>query len=103
MFPSDLECFLRTSHEAILDANVFSIAKNGYDEYLCAWIILNTNSTSDNKEVTLTIGEINQMLRGRIHSNRKLFIKIVNDFPTSSNGKVVKKDLARIFKQELNL
>ena len=103
MFPSDLECFLRTSHEAILDANVFSIAKNGYDEYLCAWIILKTNSTSDNKEVTITIGEINQMLRGRIHSNRKLFIKIVNDFPTSSNGKVMKKDLTRIFKQELNL
>lgn len=100
MFPADLECFLR-SHESIKDACVFSITKNGYDEYLCAWVIVKNeirlDSPSDFQE------EISFMLRSRLHSTRKLFVKIVADFPTNSNGKVVKKDLSRIFKQELYL
>lgn len=78
---------------------MFSIDKNGYDEYLCAWIIL--KKMSHNK--TPTLEEIGKLLNGRIHSNRKFFIKFVEDYPTGSTGKVLKRELSQIFKKELNL
>lgn len=80
---------------------MFSIAINGYDEYLCAWIILE-DSGDDNKT---SLDEIKKLLQARVHTSRKLFIKFVKEFPTGAagTGKVVKKELARMYKEELNL
>lgn len=63
------------------------------DKYGCAWVILK------NKSKPTKIEELQAMCGKRVIE----FVKFVNDFPVSENGKVLKGEMSRLFKLELNL
>jgi acyl-coenzyme A synthetase/AMP-(fatty) acid ligase len=93
IIPSEIELALRT-HENVADANVFSITNSsGLDMCGCAWIILK------DKRKNTSIEELKAIV-GRKSID---YIKIVDDFPINENGKVVKTEMSRRFKIELNL
>jgi len=92
VFPSEVESVLRT-HENIAEASVFSIVNNGVDICGCGWIIFK------DKTIKTTVEELQAMCGKRVLEH----VKFVDDYPTNENGKVVKLEMARLYRQELNL
>lgn len=94
-FPSEVESILRT-FDNIAEANVFSIGNGKFDIYACAWIILKDKSkhTSVDEIKSFCNKEVKLLLN---------YIKFVDTFPTSANGKVFKSELSSLYKNELNL
>lgn len=92
VFPSEVESILR-SHENIADAHVFSIVENQVDKYGCAWIMLK------DKQKPTSVHELQSLCGKRVLEH----VKFVDDFPVSENGKVLKTEMARLFKLELGL
>lgn len=80
-------------HENVFDANVFSINVNGNENRLCAWVILKDKSK---------IPSVDEMKE--ICGTMPLkYVKFVNEFIVSSVNKVLKTEMAKIYKKELNL
>lgn len=92
VFPSEVESVLR-SHENVADAQVFSIVENQVDKYGCAWVILK------DKNGSTSVKELQAMCGKRVIE----YVKFVDDFPVSENGKVLKTEMSRLFKLELGL
>lgn len=92
IFPSEVESVLR-AHENIADVHVFSIVENEVDKYGCAWIRLKE------KTKPISVEELQSLCGKRVLE----YVKFVEDFPISENGKVLKIEMARLFKLELNL
>lgn len=90
VFPSEVESVLR-SHENVADAHVFSIVENQVDKYGCAWTILKDKSKPTSVE------ELQAMCGKRVIE----FVKFVDDFPVSENGKVLKIEMSRLYQLEL--
>lgn len=95
VFPSEVEAFLRT-HENVNEASVFSLSVDGFEKYICAWIIL-----KDETQAT-TSKDIKSFCDKHLSSKRSPhFVKIVKDFPLGSTGKTLKTEMAKIYKKEL--
>jgi fatty-acyl-CoA synthase len=95
VFPSEIEEFLKT-HDNISAANVFCLNMDGFDKYICAWVILKDSSKPT------TAQEIKSFCLESLNAKRAPhFIKIVDDFPVGSGGKTLKTEMARLFKLEL--
>jgi fatty-acyl-CoA synthase len=83
LYPREIEEFLH-QHPMIADVHVIGVPDEKYGEELCAWIRLRD-------EATATPEEIKAFCEGQI-AHRKIprYIKFVEEFPMTANGKVQK-------------
>ena len=91
-----MEAVIR-EHPNVSAVQVFGVKKSDFEDILCAWIILKDPSKT-------SLDDLRSFCQKRIsvYKNPK-HIKIVKDFPTSSIGKILKSEMSKIYKQELNI
>jgi fatty-acyl-CoA synthase len=96
IYPRDIEEFLYT-HPAISEVQVIGIPDRKYGEQVMAWIKLKPGATSSAEAVR-------EFCNGRIaHFKIPRYIKFVDSFPTTLNGKTQKYKMREISIQEMGL
>jgi fatty-acyl-CoA synthase len=96
IYPRDIEEFLYT-HPAISEVQVIGIPDRKYGEQVMAWIKLKPGATS-------TVEAVQEFCKGRIsHFKIPRYIKFVESFPTTLNGKTQKYKMREISIQEMGL
>jgi len=84
IYPAEVENFLQ-SHPDIEDVSVIGIPDEKFGEQVCAWIKMKPDKTPLNHE------SITQFCRGKIAQYKiPKIIKIVDAFPLTVSGKVMK-------------
>ena len=96
IYPRDIEEFLYT-HPAISEVQVIGIPDRKYGEQVMAWIKLKPGATS-------SIEAIREFCKGRIaHFKIPRYIKFVDSFPITINGKTQKYKMREISIKEMQL
>ena len=96
IYPRDIEEFLYT-HPGISEVQVIGIPDRKYGEQVMAWIKLKPGATSSTEA-------IREFCKGRIaHFKIPRYVKFVDSFPTTINGKTQKYRMREISIQEMNL
>jgi fatty-acyl-CoA synthase len=96
IYPRDIEEFLYT-HPAISEVQVIGIPDRKYGEQVMAWIKLKPGATS-------SIEGIREFCKGRIaHFKIPRYIKFVDSFPATINGKTQKYKMREISIREMQL
>jgi acyl-CoA synthetase (AMP-forming)/AMP-acid ligase II len=96
VFLSEVESVI-LKHPLVNEAILFGVPINDYEEELCAWIKLKTESCLSYEEF-------------REHCNKYLVdfkipkhLKLVNEFPCTNLGKYLRREMQKIFRSELNI
>ncbi len=96
IYPRDIEEFLYT-HPAISEVQVIGIPDRKYGEQVMAWIKLRPGATSSTEA-------IREFCKGRIaHFKIPRYVKFVDSFPTTINGKTQKYKMREISIREMGL
>jgi fatty-acyl-CoA synthase len=96
IYPRDIEEFLYT-HPAISEVQVIGIPDRKYGEQVMAWVKLRPGATSSTEA-------IQEFCKGRIaHFKIPRFVKFVDSFPTTINGKTQKYKMREISIKEMGL
>jgi fatty-acyl-CoA synthase len=96
IYPRDIEEFLYT-HPAISEVQVIGIPDRKFGEQVMAWIKLKPGSTSSTEA-------IREFCKGRIaHFKIPRYVKFVDSFPTTINGKTQKYKMREISIKEMGL
>ena len=96
IYPRDIEEFLYT-HPAISEVQVIGIPDRKYGEQVMAWIKLKPGATSSTEA-------IREFCKGRIaHFKVPRYVKFVEAFPTTINGKTQKYKMREISIKEMGL
>jgi len=96
IYPRDIEEFLYT-HPAISEVQVIGIPDRKYGEQVMAWVKLKPGATSSAEA-------IREFCQGRIaHFEVPRYVKFVDSFPTTINGKTQKYRMREISIQEMGL
>jgi len=96
IYPRDIEEFLYT-HPAISEVQVIGIPDRKYGEQVMAWIKLKAGATSSTEA-------IREFCKGRIaHFKIPRYVKFVDSFPTTMNGKTQKYKMREISIKEMGL
>jgi fatty-acyl-CoA synthase len=96
IYPRDIEEFLYT-HPAISEVQVIGIPDRKYGEQVMAWVKLKPGATSSTEA-------IRQFCKGRIaHFKIPRYVKFVDAFPITLNGKTQKYKMREISIKEMNL
>jgi len=96
IYPRDVEEFLYT-HPGISEVQVIGIPDRKYGEQVMAWIKLRPGATSSTEA-------IREFCKGRIaHFKIPHYVKFVNSFPVTINGKTQKYKMREISIKEMNL
>jgi len=96
IYPRDIEEFLYT-HPAISEVQVIGIPDRKYGEQVMAWIKLRPGATSSTEA-------IREFCKGRIaHFKIPRYVKFVDSFPTTVNGKTQKYKMREISIKEMQL
>ena len=96
IYPRDIEEYLYT-HPDIVDVYVFGGPDEKYGEEVAAWIKIRPESK-------LTEEDVRDFCRGKIsHQKIPRYIKFVDDFPMTANGKIQKFRMKEILIEELGL
>ncbi len=83
-------------HANILEACVFGIAVNSYENEICAWIKLKS------ADVRTSIDEvIKHCERNLLEFQVPRYVKIVDTFPTSFIGKYLRTEMSAKYRKEL--
>ena len=85
-------------HPNIIEAVVFGIPVNIYEQELCAWVRLRSLDTKTSVEDV-----VNFCSQRLIDYQVPRFIKFVQEFPANKMGKYVRVEMSRIFKNELGI
>jgi fatty-acyl-CoA synthase len=95
IYPIEVENFLRT-HPLIKDAQVVGVPSEKYGQEVMAFIRVN-------EEHTLTAEEVRNFCKGKIASWKiPRHIIFVNEYPTTTSGKVQKSKLREMAKKMLD-
>ena len=96
IYPRDIEEFLYT-HPAISEVQVIGIPDRKYGEQVMAWVKLKPGATSSTEA-------IREFCKGRIaHFKIPRYVKFVDAFPTTINGKTQKYKMREISIKEMGL
>jgi fatty-acyl-CoA synthase len=96
IYPRDIEEFLYT-HPAISEVQVIGIPDRKYGEQVMAWVKLKPGSTSSTEA-------IREFCKGRIaHFKIPRYVKFVDAFPITINGKTQKYKMREISIKEMGL
>ena len=96
IYPRDIEEFLYT-HPAISEVQVIGVPDVKYGEQVMAWVKLRPGASA-------TVDDIREFCKGRIaHFKIPRYVKFVDGFPTTVNGKTQKYKMREISILELNL
>ena len=96
IYPRDIEEFLY-SHPAISEVQVIGIPDRKYGEQVMAWVKLKPGASSSTEA-------IREFCKGRIaHFKIPRFVKFVDGFPTTLNGKTQKYIMRQISIREMQL
>jgi len=96
IYPRDIEEFLYT-HPAISEVQVIGIPDRKYGEQVMAWVKLKPGATASAEA-------IREFCQGRIaHFEVPRYVKFVDSFPTTINGKTQKYKMREISIQEMGL
>ena len=96
IYPRDIEEFLYT-HPAISEVQVIGIPDRKYGEQVMAWIKLKPGATSSTEA-------IREFCKGRIaHFKIPRYVKFVDSFPITVNGKTQKYKMREISIKEMKL
>jgi fatty-acyl-CoA synthase len=96
IYPRDIEEFLYT-HPAISEVQVIGIPDRKYGEQVMAWIKLKPGATSSTEA-------IREFCKGRIaHFKIPRYVRFVDSFPTTINGKTQKYKMREISIKEMGL
>ena len=96
IYPRDIEEFLYT-HPAISEVQVIGIPDRKYGEQVMAWVKLKPGATSSAEAVQ-------EFCKGRIaHFKIPRYVKFVDGFPTTLNGKTQKYKMREISIAEMGL
>jgi len=96
IYPRDIEEFLYT-HPAISEVQVIGIPDRKYGEQVMAWVKLKPGATSSTEA-------IREFCKGRIaHFKVPRYIKFVDSFPITINGKTQKYKMREISIKEMGL
>ena len=96
IYPRDIEEFLY-NHPAISEVQVIGIPDRKYGEQVMAWVKLKPGATSSTEA-------IREFCKGRIaHFKIPRYVKFVDSFPTTLNGKTQKYRMREISIQEMGL
>jgi len=96
IYPRDIEEFLYT-HPAISEVQVIGIPDRKYGEQVMAWVKLKPGSTSSTEA-------IREFCKGRIaHFKIPRYVKFVDSFPITINGKTQKYKMREISIKEMGL
>jgi fatty-acyl-CoA synthase len=96
IYPRDIEEFLYT-HPAISEVQVIGIPDRKYGEQVMAWIKLKPGATSSTET-------IREFCKGRIaHFKIPRYVKFVDSFPITVNGKTQKYKMREISIKEMQL
>jgi len=96
IYPRDIEEFLYT-HPAISEVQVIGIPDRKYGEQVMAWVKLRPGATSSTEA-------IREFCKGRIaHFKIPRYVKFVEAFPTTINGKTQQYKMREISIKEMNL
>ena len=83
-------------HPNVKEAAVFGVNINDYENEVCAWVKLN------NKLTITTCEELREFCKNHLIDYKiPKYIKIVDEFPSSSIGKYLKNEMQKQYKQEL--
>jgi len=87
IFPKEIEDFLET-HSDILESQVIGVPDERLGEEICAFLRMKDNRPD------LTLKDIEEFSKGKI-ANFKVpkYIKIINEFPKTTSGKIQKYKL----------
>ncbi|CAF1395882.1 unnamed protein product [Rotaria sordida] len=95
IYPVEIEKVI-VEHPSVAEAQVFSIPDERHDEEVCAWIKLKPNAPSCQVE------DIKKFLSDKLAFFKiPKHIRIVDQFITTTTGKVQKFKLSQIIVQEL--
>jgi fatty-acyl-CoA synthase len=96
IYPRDIEEYLYT-HPDIVDVHVFGAPDKTYGEEVAAWIKIRSGSN-------LNEDDIRSFCKGNIsHQKIPKYIKFVDEFPMTANGKIQKFKMREILIEELGL
>lgn len=97
LYPSLVEdCLVK--HPNIIEAVVFGIPINQFENEICAWVKLRS------KDVNTTVEEILKHCQANLsYYQVPAYIKIVDSFPTSQLGKYLRSEMASIYRKELGI
>lgn len=96
IYPAEVESFLRT-HPSVVDANVIGVPDERVGEEVLAWFKLKPGTN-------ITIEDVKEFCKGKIaHFKVPRYIKVVENFPTNPNGKVLKNKILEMAKKDLNI
>lgn len=94
IFPKEIEDFLST-HPEIIEAQIFGVPDDRMGEEICGYI----RTTEKGKR--LTRNDINDFCKGSIaHFKIPRYIKVVDDFPRTTSGKIQKFKLKEQYAKE---
>ncbi|XP_053692203.1 medium-chain acyl-CoA ligase ACSF2, mitochondrial-like [Sabethes cyaneus] len=95
IFPKEIEDFLNT-HPKILETHCIGVSDDRMGEEICAYIRLKEPSQ------TLDQAEVKEFCKGKIaHFKVPKFVRVVQEYPKTTSGKVQKFMLAEIFQNEM--
>lgn len=93
IFPKEIEDFLN-AHPDIAETHVIGVPDERMGEELCAFIRVDEGST-------LNVENVKAHCKGKIaHFKIPKFIKIVDNFPKTTSGKIQKFKLKEIYKSQ---
>ena len=96
IYPAEIEEFLLT-HPDIAQVQVFGVPDEKYGEQVCAWIVLRSNSHTNEES-------IRNFCRGQIaHYKVPHYVRFVNEMPMTATGKPQKFKMREEMRKELNL
>ncbi len=85
------------THPSVIDANVIGVPDERVGEEVLAWFKLKPGTN-------MTIEDVKEFCKGKIaHFKVPRYIKVVENFPTNPNGKVLKNKILEMAKKDLNI
>ncbi|ODM93657.1 Acyl-CoA synthetase family member 2, mitochondrial [Orchesella cincta] len=96
IYPREIEDFLHT-HPDIQEAQIFSVPDFRMGEEVCAWLKLRKNTKVTGEDLKL-------FCKGKIaHYKIPRYIRLVNEFPKTTSGKIQKFKMRDEMMKELNI
>jgi fatty-acyl-CoA synthase len=96
VFPVEIEeCLIK--HDSVKEVVVFGVQRNQFEHAVCAWVKLKQDKTA-------TADDLKQHCSSHFDSYKvPSYIKFVDEFLVNKLNKYLRKDMEKIYANELNL